>query len=398
MKIMETSVKNKLLCGLVLALSVTPASAETCGGNFGSFIRYLKDKAIDQGYSKLKVDKFFASAAQDIKTIKADRAQGVFQLPFVEFSGRLISKYRMQNGAANLKRYKSVFNEIDSRFGVPRGILTAFWAFETDFGAVQGNFNTLNSLVTLAHDCRRPNLFRPQVFAALELFERGNFDPVSTEGAWAGEIGMVQMLPKDILMNGIDGDGDGKVSLKTSPSDALLSGANMLHSLGWRANEPWIQEVALPKNFDWSLTGFATTKSEKEWQKLGVRSSEEALDAANLSASVILPQGRFGPAFMVYPNFHVLFEWNKSFVYVTTAAYFATLLEGANRYKNTSPENGLSAAEMRTLQTKLRARGYDVGDIDGILGAKTRIAVQNIQQKLGLPADAWPNMALLNAL
>ena len=395
---METSVKNKLLCGFVLALSVTSASAETCGGNFDSFIRDLKDMAIDKGYSKLTVDQFFASATQDPKTIKADRAQGVFQLPFVEFSSRLISRHRMQHGAANLKRYKSVCDEIERRFGVARGILTAFWAFETDFGAVQGNFNTLNSLVTLAHDCRRPNLFRPQVYAALELFKSGNFDPVSTQGAWAGEIGMVQMLPKDILMNGIDGDGDGKVSLKTSPPDALLSGANMLHSLGWRANEPWIQQVELPKNFNWSLTGFRTTKFGKEWQKLGVRSSEGAMDTPQLSASIILPQGRFGPAFMVYPNFHVLFEWNKSFVYVTTAAYFATLLEGANRYESNSPEKGLSATEMKLLQTKLEERGYNVGEIDGILGAKTRIAVQDIQQKLGLPADAWPNMALLNAL
>ncbi len=122
------------------------------------------------------------------------------------------------------------------------------------------------------------------------------------------------------------------------------------------------------------------------------------MDTPQLSASIILPQGRFGPAFMVYPNFHVLFEWNKSFVYVTTAAYFATLLEGANRYESNSPEKGLSASEMKILQTKLEERGYNVGEIDGILGAKTRIAVQDIQQKLGLPADAWPNMALLNAL
>ena len=112
-------------------------------------------------------------------------------------------------------------------------MLLAFWAFETDYGAIQGDFNTANALATLAHDCRRPELFRPQLFAALELFERGEFDPATTTGAWAGEIGMVQMLPRDIIENGVDGDGDGEVSLKTSAPDALLSGAKMLQSLGW---------------------------------------------------------------------------------------------------------------------------------------------------------------------
>ena len=390
--------KNILISSLMLALFMTSANGETCGGKFDDFVRGLKREALQKGHSRFKVDQFFASARQEPKTIKADRAQGVFQLPFVEFSGRLISKHRMQHGTKNLKKFKSVFNDVERRFGVPRGILTAFWAFETDFGAVQGNFNTFNSLVTLAHDCRRPDLFRPQIFAALELFERGDFNPLTTEGAWAGEIGMVQMLPEDILMNGIDGDGDGKISLKTSPPDALLSGANMLRSLGWRAKEPWIQEVTLPANFDWALTGIGTEKTGTEWQKLGVQSREAPLHGLNLGASVILPQGRFGPAFMVFPNFHVLLKWNKSFVYVMTAAYFATLLEGADSYKNTSAENGLSASEMKKLQTKLAARGYDVGAIDGILGAKTRAAVQNIQQKLGMPADAWPNIVLLNAL
>ncbi len=390
--------KNIFLFGLTLALSMTSASGESCGGNFDRFVRGLQAEAVEKGYARSKVNQFFASATRDPKTIDADRAQGVFKLPFVEFSGRLISKHRMRHAAKNLKKYKSVFDDVERRFGVQRGILTAFWAFETDFGAVQGNFNTLNSLVTLAHDCRRPDLFRQQVFAALELFERGNFDPLTTQGAWAGEIGMVQMMPEDILVNGVDGDGDEKVSLKTSPPDALLSGAKMLRSLGWRAHEPWMQEVELPKNFDWSLTGFGSEKSGKEWQKLGVHSRESGLYGPNLRASVLLPQGRFGPAFMVYPNFHVLFEWNKSFVYVTTAAYFATLLEGAVRYKNTSPEEGLSTSDMKALQIKLTARGYDVGGIDGIIGAKTRVAVQSIQQKLGMAADAWPNMALLNAL
>jgi membrane-bound lytic murein transglycosylase B len=161
----------------------------------------------------------------------------------------------MDHGAKNLKKYAQSLIRIERDYGISRGVLTAFWAFETDFGAVQGDFNTLNALITLSHDCRRPELFRPQIFAALELYRRGDFDPQTTTGAWAGEIGMVQMLPGDILENGVDGDGDGHVTLKTSAADALLSGAKMLSHLGWRAGEPWIREITLPANFDWSQTG-----------------------------------------------------------------------------------------------------------------------------------------------
>ncbi|NVK59774.1 MAG: lytic murein transglycosylase, partial [Rhodobacteraceae bacterium] len=262
----------------------------------------------------------------------------------------------------------------------------------------QGDFNTLNALVTLAHDCRRPEIFRPQIFAALELYERGDFDPSSTTGAWAGEIGQVQMLPKDILENGMDGDGDGHVLLKTSAPDALVSGAKMLASLGWRYGEPWLQEVVLPANLDWSLTGLETTMTVAEWERLGVAAREGALDDGRLEASILLPQGRGGPAFMAYPNFRVYFEWNQSFVYVTTAAYFATRLEGAPVYDAGSPNPGLSGDQMKRLQTALAGRGYDVGAIDGILGAGTRAAVRDMQAQLGLPADGWPTQDLLNRL
>jgi lytic murein transglycosylase len=277
-------------------------------------------------------------------------------------------------------------------------VLTAFWAFETDFGAFQGDFNTLNALVTLSHDCRRPELFRPQVFAALELFSRGDFDPHSTTGAWAGEIGMVQMLPGDIIESGIDGDGDGQISLKTSAPDALLSGAHMLSNLGWRAGQPWLQEVVVPNNLPWAETGLDKQKSVREWKRLGVTPREGRLGDASLQASIILPQGRKGPAFIAYPNFQVYFEWNQSFTYVTTAAYFATRLEGASPYIAGSPDTALSGAEMKQLQMRLQALGYNVGKVDGILGANTRDAVQDVQQKLGLPADAWPTHELLNRL
>ncbi|MCI2399761.1 lytic murein transglycosylase [Aliiroseovarius subalbicans] len=387
------------IAALMLAASTASAQVSVkCGGGFSNFVAGMKQAAVRKGHSQANVNAFFASVRQDGATLKADRSQGIFNKTFVDFSRQLISQNRMNNGRAKLKQLDSVFDVMESRYGVSRGVLTAFWAFETDFGAVQGNFNTLNSLVTLSHDCRRPELFQPQVFAALELFERGEFNPATSKGAWAGEIGMVQMLPGDIIEAGVDGNGDGKVDLRRTPADALLSGANMLRGLGWRANEPWLQEVIVPSNLDWSKTGLRHTMTASQWAKLGVQPRSGRLQGPNLKASILLPQGRKGPAFLAYPNYSVYFEWNKSFVYVTTAAYFATRLEGAPVYNAGNPDKGLSGNQMKALQKKLAARGHDVGKIDGILGAKTRAAVQREQQRLGLPADAWPTAQLLNAL
>ena len=382
---------------LSLALS-TAAHAQQCGGSFSGFVDGLRQEAMQRGHSAQSVNAFFNGVSQDQATLQADRRQGIFTRPFVDFSRRLISQNRMDHGRINAERYRSVFDRMEREFGVSRGVLLAFWAFETDFGAFQGDFNTVNSLVTLAHDCRRPELFRPQVFAALDLFESGDLDPRRTTGAWAGEIGMVQMLPGDIRDRGIDGDGDGHVDLQGSAPDALLSGANMLRSLGWRANEPWLVEVTMPSDFDWSQTGLGTTRRVSQWQQMGVQGRNGTLPDTNLQASVLLPQGRNGPAFMAYPNYSVLFEWNQSFVYVTTAAYFATRLEGAPVYNAGNPDPGLDQTQMRQLQQRLTEMGHDVGGIDGILGARTRDAVQEVQGQLGLPADAWPTLELLRRL
>jgi len=328
-----------LLAALVLSAH-TATAATQCGGSFNGFIKGLKREAIAKGHSKSTVNAFFANVKKDPKTLKADRSQGVFQMPFIDFSRRLISKNRIDVGKSKAKKYSGTFDRIERNYGVSRGVLLAFWAFETDYGAFQGDFNTLNSLVTLSHDCRRPELFRPQVFAALELYENGDFSPTKTTGAWAGEIGMVQMLPKDILENGVDGDGDGKVRLKTSPQDALMSGGNMLKQLGWRAGEPWLQEVSVPNNLDWSKSGLDHSFKASEWARMGVKPRQGKL--ANLQASLLLPQGRKGPAFLAYPNFRVYFEWNKSFVYVTTAAYFATRLQGAKSDVAGNPDPAFS--------------------------------------------------------
>ncbi len=383
---------------MLAALVAGPAVAAPCGGSFSSFLAAMKAEAVAAGHKPAAVDAFFEGAQDDARVLRADRAQGVFKKTFLDFSRALISKGRLDRGRAYAAKYDAVFSKAERVYGVPRGVLLAFWAFETDFGAVQGDFNTRDALLTLAHDCRRPDMFQPQVMAALTMSERGEFNPATTTGAWAGEIGMVQMLPKDILERGVDGDGDGRVTLKTSAPDAIMSAAHMLNMFGWQAGQPWMVEVRVPEGLDWAKTGLDDQLSVSQWAAMGVKARTGALPSGGSAASILLPQGRKGPAFMVFQNYRVLFDWNKSFIYVTTAAYFATRLQGAPEYDAGSPDPALSDAAMMALQRKLAAKGHDVGKIDGILGAATRVAVQAEQARLGLPADGWPTQALLDRM
>ncbi|QFT32626.1 lytic murein transglycosylase [Roseibium porphyridii] len=380
-----------------LCLTTAPSLAQQCGGDFRQFLAGVKQEAVAKGLSANAADKTLAGAQIDRKVLSRDRAQGVFKMTFLDFSKRVISGYRMKNGAANMKKYAAIFQRTEQEYGVPAPVITAFWALETDFGAVQGDFNTVNALATLAHDCRRPELFRPQLIAAIEMVQHGDLDPQRTTGAWAGEIGMVQMLPEDIIKFGKDGNGDGHVRLKQSAEDAILTAGAFIQNLGWRRGEPWLQEVAVPQNLNWAETGLGKTKTGAQWAALGVQPRWGQI-SGNLPASLLLPQGRKGPAFLAYPNYNIYLEWNQSFIYTTTAAYFATRLAGAPRYTPGNPDPGLNDAQMKQLQTKLQSMGFNVGKIDGILGAGTRAAVQAVQERLGMPADAWPTPALLNRL
>lgn len=380
---------------LAFALMSGPALAAPCGGALSDFTAALTAEAVAAGLPEDAARSYLAGARIDERVLRADRSQGVFRMNFTDFARRLISAARLERGRALAAQHAGIFDRAAEAYGVPRGILLAFWAFETDYGAVQGDFNTRDALVTLGHDCRRPELFQPQILAAIALDAKGDL-PTDTTGAWAGEIGMVQMLPADILARGVDGDGDGHVTLKTSVPDALLSGARLLAHHGWQAGQPWLAEVMVPAQMDWALSGLEVQMPVAEWQAMGVTARAGALPEG--AASLILPQGRKGPAFLAYGNFRTLFDWNQSFTYVLTGAYFATRLEGAPVFAAGNPEPGLDDAQMMRLQEKLAARGHDVGRIDGILGSGTRAAVQKEQARLGLPADAWPTRALLDAL
>ena len=397
------------MTGAAMAQSAAPATAPSadgsnapkaaCGGDLAPFLAGVKAEAIAAGADAASADKALAGAQIDQKVLAMDRGgQSVFRQTFLEFSQRTVSQGRLDIGRQKMKQYADVFAKAEKDYGVPPGVITTYWAMETDFGVVQGNFNTRNALVTLSHDCRRPEFFRPRLIGLIEMVQHGDADPETTTGAWAGEIGQTQMLPPSIIAYGTDGDGDGHVNLKNSAPDVILTTAKFLQSLGFIRDQPWLQEVSVPDNLPWEKSGIGGTLTAGDWFKLGVKPRDGNTKFASLPAALIMPQGRKGPTFLTYPNYNAFLGWNQSFIYTTSAAYFATRFAGAPPYSKGTPEAGLNDVDMKTLQTKLVARGYDVGKIDGILGSGTRIAIQKEQFRLGMPADGWATSALLGAL
>jgi lytic murein transglycosylase len=380
------------------AQAEAPAPAVACGGDLSAFLDGVRQEAAAKKIPGNAIDTALAGAAIDPKVLSHDRAQGVFRQTFLEFSKRTVSQSRLDIGRKKLQELSNVFQRSEQEFGVPGAVIAAFWAMETDFGAVQGDFNTRNALVTLSHDCRRPELFRPQLIAAIQMVQHGDLDPATTTGAWAGEIGQVQMLPKDIIAFGVDGDGDGHINVKSSAPDAILTAAKFIQHLGFTRGQPWIQEVSVPEILPFERTGLQSGMTAGDWFALGVAPRDGNTEFSGLAASLVLPQGRKGPAFITYPNFNIYLEWNQSFIYTTSAAYFATRLAGAPPYQKGEPETGLDDGGMKALQTRLAELGHDVGKIDGILGSGTRAAIQKEQLRLGLPADGWATPALLGAL
>jgi hypothetical protein len=220
-------------------------------------------------------------------------------------------------------------------------------------------------------------------------------------GDWAGEFGGMQFTASDYLKNAVDFDGDGRRDLIKSVPDTVASAANFLVGLGWKRGEPWLQEVHVPQNLPWQEADLAITHPRSQWVAWGVRGAHGALPADNLPASMILPMGRHGPAFLAYPNFQAFLGWNSAYVYSTTVAYFATRLDGAPAFDHSGAATivPLSTQQVMELQRLLIKAGYDgVGEIDGKVGAGTRAAVKKAQIKAGLPADSYPTVELIERL
>jgi lytic murein transglycosylase len=398
----KRSGKSALVAAAVSLALATAAAAAGCQkeSTFESWLDGVKKEAASEGISAATIASALDGVHYDQSIVNKDRAQGVFAQTFLQFSDRMVADYRLKEGAAKLAKYRELFDRIEKQYGVPAPVIVAFWGLETDFGANIGNLPTLISLATLAYDCRRPDVFRPQLIDALKIVQRGDLTPAEMRGPWAGELGQLQFLPAHYFQYGVDYDGDGRVNLLTSVPDALASAANMLQQFGWRRGEPWLQEVRVPADLPWQEADLDVQHSRAEWAKWGVTyPGGKPLPADQVQSSLFLPMGRDGPAFLVYPNFQVYLQWNSSLVYSTTAAYFATRLAGAPKVgRGNGATSGLSIAEGRELQQILQRRGFDVGKIDGVIGQQTRTAVKAVQIKLGLPADSYPTTELLAKL
>lgn len=401
---------KKVLVLSLLAISLqaqASASKEAiyvkCGGNFEQFKQSFKQVAQQKGFSNHAINEVLNSASYDTNIIKSSQRKGVFKQNFSDFYNKRADQGFLNLAKSKLQKHRATFEKAKQQYGVSPEVLVVFWGLETSFGGFQGDFNTVSSLATLSYDCNRPELFQPQLLAAIQLTELGMMNPRTTTGAWAGEIGQFQFLPQNIIDFGVDGDGDRQVDLKNSAEDAILSAAKMLQNEGWKKNSPWIEEVLISTdNFEiWQHATLNKKLSRAEWNALGVRdqNGQGLFSNPNLTASLVAPEGRLGSIFLVYENFDVFLEWNQSLIYTLSAANMANaLVPGVTPLKAKSSRDGLSNEQLVRLQLYLQSAGYDVGEADGILGAGTRTAVSEMQGIFGLPQDGWPTLGFYQSL
>src|SRR3954454_14508465 len=380
-------------------VAAAPRGASCHGGmSFDRFLADLKAQAAKAGVPGRAIAEASPYLVYDQGIVNRDRGQRVFGQVFTEFAGRMAASYRMQQGQARIKTYAAAFARAEKEYGVPPAVIAAFWGLESDFGANMGNLPTLRSLVSLAYDCRRSQMFANETIAALKIIDRGDLSAAEMVGSWAGELGQTQFLPTHYFNYAVDYDGDGHRNLLRSPSDVIGSTANYIATgLKWRRGEPWLQEVRAPQNLQWDQADLTIQHPRSKWAAWGVSYPDgRALPNDNLPASLLLPMGRTGPAFLAYPNFAAYTEWNNSLIYSTTAGYLATRIAGAPPMRQPqAPVAQLPFNELREMQQLLVKAGFNVGKIDGIMGQQSRTAVKAMQIKYGLPADSWRTAELL---
>lgn len=388
--------KVTLLAGAMFVGMLSSVSAEV---DYKTWVDDFRQTAAKAGISKETLDQTLTGLTLNKRVLELDRRQPEFSLTFWKYLNGSINDRRIKRGRDLLKKHAGLFKKVHDKYGVQPRFLVAFWGLETNFGDSTGSFPLIQSLTTLAHDERRREFFTKQLMSALQVMDRGDI-PFDVKASWAGAMGFCQFMPTTYQAYAVDGDGDGKRNMWKSLPDVFYSAANFLSQSGWKAGETWGREVKIPATFNLDLTGMSVKKDLADWAKLGVlKSNGKTLPQADIKASLILPSGYKGAAFLVYENFRTILDWNRSNFYAIAVGHLADRLVWRGPLLTPQvKETPLSRGQTLKIQARLNAMGYDVGKPDGIAGSRTRKAIKSFQKEKGIPADGHPNMELLNLL
>ena len=390
-----------LILSTALVASSFLGSAHADEAAFASCLAGLRADAQAKGVSGATYDTHTAALAPDMAVIDFLDAQPEFVTPIWDYLAALVDDERVADGRAMLAEWAPVLARVEAEYGVDAATVVAVWGVESNYGRNFGSRPLLTSLSTLSCFGRRQSFFRGEFFTTLKIIQDGHVAPERLTGSWAGAFGHTQFMPSTFMRLAVDFDGDGRRDLVDSVPDALASTANFLKRAGWRGDLPWGFEVSLPQGMDVSGAGRRNKQPISAWAARGVRRIDGApMPAAATPAGLLLPAGKDGPAFLVTRNFDAVYSYNAAESYGLAIAHLSDRLRGGAPFATPWPTDdpGLSRAERRELQQLLIARGHDIGEADGMIGARTREALKLEQAALGLAADGRAGQRVLQAL
>lgn len=394
-------------CGaLLLGLSVTlgvegwmqPVRAQQVSeAGFGRFVQNLWPAAKARGVSRATFDEAFRGVQPDPKIIALTKKQSEFVRPIWDYINGSISAQRLQRGGQMTAEWSKTLASVERTYGVPRSVVLGVWGMETNFGSFTGSIYAVRALATLAYTGYRGDFFKEELLVALQILEGEHISRDKMLGSWAGALGQTQFMPSSFMKYAVDGNGDGVRDIWSSVPDAMASTANYLRQHGWDPALPWGFEVKLPQGFDFRyLNGtFA------QWQNVGVRRVDgKAMSPGEGQATLFLPGGANGPAFLVTKNYDVIKAYNSSDAYAMGVAHLGDRVLGGQPIQGAWPKDQpmMDKDERQELQQRLAKLGFYEGETDGKFGSKTRDAVRNFQLRRGLIPDGYADYAVLREL
>ena len=362
-------------------------------------VAQLRADAVKRGIDGAAFDTWFAGVEPDNSAIEAMDKQPEFTLQPWDYLAMLVDEKRVADGRRKLASLSEVLERIEAAYGVERHVLVALWGVETRFGERMGSRPLIRSLATVSCFGRRQSFFREELMAALRILKDGDAPIEHLVGSWAGAFGHTQFMPTTFRRVAVDFDGDGKRDLVDSVPDALASTANYLAKAGWKRGEPWGHEVKLPRKYK-GPSGRRTKLAMSDWRALGIKRVDGRALPGDEMASLLLPAGANGPAFLVMPNFTALLAYNPADAYALAIAHLSDRLRGGGAIQAAWPkgEPALSRTQRISMQERLSFRGFDVGNADGIIGPRTVDAIKEFQKSIGLTPDGFPTVGLLGRL